>query len=262
MRLTQVQDIGGCRAVVRTVKAVRALANFYKHSDIKHKLDHIDDYIERPQESGYRGIHLIYKYYSDKKETYNDLKIEMQLRSPPQHAWATAVETAGTFIQQALKSSIGDQEWLRFFQLMGTAVAFREGTTPVPGTYETLDGLVPELADYARRLDVERRLPAFGDALQVLDHPSVQDADYYLLKIDPAARQVTVTGYKRPQLERAEQEYLDAEKATSKTEADAVLVSVESLASLRRAYPNYFADTGVFIDLLRKTLEPFGMAAR
>ena len=186
----------------------------------------------------------------------------MQLRSPPQHAWATAVETVGTFVQQALKSSIGDQEWLRFFQLMGTAVAFREGTASVPGTYEAPEELVPELAEYSRRLDVERRLPAFGEALQVLDHPSVQDADYYLLKIDPAAQQVTVTGYKRPQLERAEREYLNVEKALSKTNADAVLVSVESLASLRRAYPNYFADTGVFIGLLRETLKPLEVAAR
>jgi hypothetical protein len=40
---------------------------------------------------------------------YNDLKIEMQLRSQYQHAWATAVETVGTFIGQALKSSIGPE---------------------------------------------------------------------------------------------------------------------------------------------------------
>lgn len=32
---------------------------------------------------------------------------------------------------------------------------------------------------------------------------------------------------------------------------DVVLVSVESLAALRRAYPNYFLDTEVFLDIVR-----------
>ena len=43
--------------------------------------------------SGYRGVHLIYRYNSDRKTEYNTLLIEMQLRSQLQHAWATAVET-------------------------------------------------------------------------------------------------------------------------------------------------------------------------
>jgi hypothetical protein len=35
---------------------------------------------------------------------------------------------------------------------------------------------------------------------------------------------------------------------------DAVLVSVDSLAALPRAYPNYFADTRVFMELLSQAL--------
>jgi hypothetical protein len=46
IRLSQMQDIGGCRAVVSSVSKVRQLVAAYKTSDIKHKLDHIDDYIE------------------------------------------------------------------------------------------------------------------------------------------------------------------------------------------------------------------------
>jgi ppGpp synthetase/RelA/SpoT-type nucleotidyltranferase len=257
MRLTQMQDIGGCRAVVRSVEAVQELADIYRRSDIKHKRDPIDDYIAQPQSTGYRGIHLKFRYHSDKKETYNGLRIEMQLRSQLQHAWATAVETVGTFVQQALKSSMGDDEWLRFFALMGTAVAFREGTPPVPGTHDTKEKLLPELYHYARALDVENRLQAYSEALQILEQPSAADADYYLLKIDPSERQVTVKGFKRFDLEKAEQEYLEVEKSLSKQQADAVLVSVESLASLRRAYPNYFADTGLFADMLKQSLRGF-----
>ena len=90
----------------------------------------IDDYISAPKASGYRGVHLMYRYKSDKKKTiYNDLKIEMQIRSRYQHAWATAVETVGIFVGQALKTSMGDDRWLRFFALMGSAIAIREKTT-------------------------------------------------------------------------------------------------------------------------------------
>jgi (p)ppGpp synthase/HD superfamily hydrolase len=105
MKLSQMQDIGGCRAVVSSVHDVRQLVKRYKASDIKHKLLSEDDYIQHPKTSGYRSYHLIYKYFSDKKATHNGLRIEVQIRSQLQHAWATAVETVGTFVRQALKSS-------------------------------------------------------------------------------------------------------------------------------------------------------------
>jgi hypothetical protein len=256
IRLSQMQDIGGCRAIVDNVAQVRKLVNLYKKSGIKHKLDHIDDYIDKPQKSGYRGVHLIYRYYSDRKPTYNGLKIEMQIRSPLQHAWATAVETVGTFIKQALKSSQGEEEWLRFFALMGTAIAHRERTAAVSDTPTKKVELKRSLQKYATKLDVERRLRTYGAALQTLEQPSAQNAHYYLLRLDPALNQVTVTGYKFNELEQASQEYLAVERdLKNHIGSDAVLVSVESLDSLRRAYPNYFFDTNVFIDAVNIALK-------
>jgi hypothetical protein len=38
--------------------------------------------------------------------------------------------------------------------------------------------------------------------------------------------------------------------------SDAVLVSVDSMETLRRAYPNYFLDTGVFVDVMEEILAP------
>jgi (p)ppGpp synthase/HD superfamily hydrolase len=125
LRLSQMQDIGGCRAVVRSVGAVVALHGLYRESQIKHRYLHHDDYIQTPRASGYRGVHLIYRYYSDKNPAYNGLKIEMQLRTRLQHAWATAVETVGAFKDQPLKSGLGDEQWLRFFALMGSILAMR-----------------------------------------------------------------------------------------------------------------------------------------
>lgn len=255
IRLSQMQDIGGCRAIVSSVGKVEEVVKRYKESDIKHRLDHIDDYIFKPKPSGYRGVHLIYRYYSDRKETYNGLKVEIQLRSQLQHAWATAVETVGTFIRQALKSSQGQEEWLRFFALMGTAIALREHTPLVPETPTDKKELKEELRGYSHRLDVEGHLHTFGTALQTLEAPSGFDphAHYFLLRLDAAAKSVSVTGYRSNELEKASQDYLAIERAiVEQPNVDAVLVSVESVTALRRAYPNYFLDTHAFIEAVKQ----------
>lgn len=249
LRLSQVQDFGGCRAVLQSVGDVSALASLYKKGDLKHKLVRLDDYMSKPQDSGYRGVHLIWRYYSDKKTTYNGLQIEMQLRSQMQHAWATAVETVGAFTRQALKASQGERDWLRFFALMGTGMAFLEGTASVPNTPATREDLVDELRALAANLDVRNRLRAFGTALSTLEE--VQgDAHYFLLMLDPAAERVTVKGFARPELELAEAEYLAAETSVLENEERlVVLVSVDSVNVLKRAYPNYFLDTQLFVNL-------------
>lgn len=77
MRLSMMQDIGGCRAVMSNVKQVEKLVHDYMTSDIKHKLQQEDDYIKNLKPSGYRGVHLIYRYNGRKTE-YNGLKIEIQ----------------------------------------------------------------------------------------------------------------------------------------------------------------------------------------
>jgi len=258
MKLSQMQDIGGCRAVVKSVAAVRELDNFYlKISNIKHERVSWDDYISSPQASGYRGIHLVYRYYSDKKakSAYNGRKIEMQLRSRYQHAWATAVETVGAFVREALKSSSGPDDWLRFFALMGTVIASRERTAPVPNTPNAQGELIAELSHYATKLNVENRLRAFGNTLRTIEQGAETSSHYYLLKLDPDESQLTVVGFKMNELERAQQTYNEAENSVrDKAGTDAVLVSVDSLAALRRAYPNYFADTRVFLELLNQAL--------
>ena len=182
-------------------------------SDIKRALTQKDDYIDTPKESGYRGIHLIYRYFSDKKTDYNTLKVEVQLRSQLQHAWATAVESVGAFIQQALKSSLGEQDWLRFFALMGTAIAIRENSTPVPDTPTTYGELVKELREYANALDVASRLATFGAAMQITESPRRDSDHYFLLEVNHKTKLVTVTGFKQAESDKATAKYLEVEKS-------------------------------------------------
>lgn len=253
MNFARMQDIGGCRAVVKSVAHVNNLVKLYQESEIKHKLEKMDNYIETPKISGYQGVHLVYKYFSDRRQTYNGLSIEMQFRSPLMHAWATAVETVGTFIQQALKSSQGEEEWLRFFSLMGSAIALREHTQLVPNTPIEKNELKKELRDYIKRLNVHHRLNTFGAALETLGQPTDPKAYYYLLELNPTANSVTVRSYRYKELERASNDYLAAERLSNRQSGtDAVLVSVDSMAALRKAYPNYFLDTAVFLEAVTK----------
>ena len=256
MKLSQIQDIGGCRAVLDSVDDVERLKDYYLHnSNMKHQRATVDDYIACPKASGYRGVHIVYRYRSDKNERYNDMKIEMQLRSRYQHAWATAVETVGTFVQQALKSSIGHKEWLHFFELMGTAIAIREERPVVPSTPSTKERLLNELQDYTLRLDVPNRLRGYGNAMKAIRQHATKKTQYYLLELDPSESQLTITGFKQNELQRAQIKYSEAERRVrERTGTDAVLVSVDRLTALERAYPNYFADTRVFLELLDQTL--------
>jgi hypothetical protein len=245
MRLSHMQDIGGCRAVVRNVRMVRELANVYKKCRTKHKLLRFDDYLNKPRESGYRGIHLIYAYQSAAKRIYNGHKIEIQLRSRQQHAWATTVETVDVFTGQALKGGRGTQEWQRFFALMGTYIAAKEGSPSVPDTPSDPINLRDQIQKYVTDLDVFNHLWSYQATLQTKDVPG---ADYYLLELDAEKQQTMIIGYKKSELDEAQNYYLYLEKSIAgQRDKDAVLVSVSSLESLKRAYPNYFADTHVFI---------------
>src|SRR5262249_20690846 len=148
-------------------------------SRTKNVLDHIDNYIDRPQSTGYRGIHLIYRFTSTSTlSACSGLKIEVQLRSPLQHAWATAVETVGVFTQQALKSSRGEADWLRFFELMGTVVAVKEDTARVANTPDNNAELVEQIGSFEKQLDLINRLDGFRRALREVEEPEQPDARY------------------------------------------------------------------------------------
>jgi len=255
MKLTQIQDIAGCRAIVTSVSDVYQLVKAYKESEIRHKLVHEDDYIKQPKESGYRSYHLVYQYYSDRKaKQWNGLKVEVQLRSVLQHAWATAVETVGIFIRHALKSSQGDTEWLRFFQLMGTAIAIREHQLPVPNTPHNRIELKQQLQERGKALDVENRLRTFSTTLKSVEEVGVRKGAYFLLELDVTAQRTKVTSYSYDDREKAQEDYSKAER--SGQSQDVVLVSAENIKALKSAYPNYFLDMRKFIAAVAQAVAP------
>jgi len=206
----------------------------------------------------------MYRYESDRSPTYNGRLIEMQLRSRLQHAWATSVETVGTFLQQSLKSSQGSAEWLRFFALASGVFAKAERTAPIPGIPEHHNELLGELVEIGTRIDVRRRLRTYATALDVAQDAGDEAAHFFLLSLEPAAGRLSVRTFKKSELAEATDLYLKEEQALAEADgAEVVLVSVDSLEALRRAYPNYFLDTAVFFsELHRLTGRTFGVSAK
>lgn len=249
--LSAMQDIGGCRVVLANISQVEKLVKEYLNSDLKHKLLYQDDYITMPKRSGYRGVHLVYSYASDRKETYNGLKIEIQLRTLLQHAWATAVEVVGFFRRELLKSSEGDPVWKHFFKLMAAEIVFVEKAAfGIPGIPADRDAVRDQLRRCAARLDAFDQLRIMGTGVKDVVEIDIPGAHYFLLELDTAARKLKITGYKLNARQRATWEYGQIERAIlGSEEREAVLVSAQSMADLKRAYINYFLDMSRFIEL-------------
>jgi ppGpp synthetase/RelA/SpoT-type nucleotidyltranferase len=255
MKLSQMQDIGGCRSILSKITHVRQLVKKYQESDLKHELDAVDDYIDSPKQSGCRGVHLIYRCKYDKTNSmvFNGQSIEIQIRTKLQHSWATAVETVGTLLKQSLKSSQGEERWLRFFALVGSAFASIEKSPSVPSTPSKKAELQTELKAAIAELDAVNTLKMYGKALQVVEPHVKSRYRYFLLKLEPAANNMQIIGFETKDLDRATRSYLQAEKdLDDKAGAEAVLVASDSIQSLKRAYPNYFLDTDRFVSELEK----------
>ena len=174
MQLARMQDIGGCRAILSNVDQVAQLAKVYVGGIKKNPRSRIElvgyhDYINEPKSDGYRSYHLIFKYRSDSKQSqkYNGLRIEIQLRSQLQHAWATAVETVSTFTGQALKANVGRESWKRFFVLMGMAIERQERPSLINDTQLAGAELKEELLALCESLQVRNMLMGYRVALQI-----------------------------------------------------------------------------------------------
>jgi len=258
MKLSQMQDIAGCRVVMSNVELAKKLyKEGYIRGDLKHKKVNEKDYITNPKEDGYRSVHLIYRYKSDKegKKEYNGLLVEVQIRSKLQHLWATAIETVDFFTRQAIKSNEGQKEWTDFFRLVSSAFAIMENTPIVPNTPMDEKELYSKIKEKEKELQVIKVMDGWAQAVQVFEKVSKEkpNLQFFLLELDITGEKLNITGYTKGQEEKAISDYANAEKRNQgKKEYDVVLVGVDAANDLRKAYPNYFADTKDFLENLKK----------
>ena len=252
MNLARMQDIGGIRAVVSNMKEVRELEQQYKKGTRVFSIVRGGkDYINFPKNSGYRSIHQIFK-------CKNGFSIELQIRTQVQHAWATAVETMGTFLNHSLKSSEGPEEWLKFFSLASSAFAVLESTPRSPDFKHLSDqetfGL---LLKKEQELDVLNKLSGFRVVAKRITDDN-RKGQYHLITLDLDKMTANIRSYEQRDVRIANEDYSNMEEMVSEGHnLQVVLVTSESISALKKAYPSFFLDSQNFakqIGVVRKAL--------
>jgi putative GTP pyrophosphokinase len=81
MRLSQMEDVAGCRAVLVDHDALARVAERIR---LNWEIEGEDNYIAKPKPDGYRALHL--------RTLRDDYRIEIQLRTQSAHAWAEIVD--------------------------------------------------------------------------------------------------------------------------------------------------------------------------
>jgi len=103
-----------------------------------------------------------------------------------------------------------------------------------------------------RKLGVIHRLQQYAHITQQITRKKRGvNFDWYVLQMMPEAGRVIVKGFSLDAFEEAQKSLFHLESVFKGTKNLAVLVATASLNELRRAYPNYFADTKFFIEVLR-----------
>lgn len=243
MRLTQMQDIGGCRVIVDSLADVRCVVDALTSlRNEEFQVVRRTSYTENPREAtGYRSEHLVYRVRCDDSGV-ETVRLEVQVRSRLQHAWATAVEVASLVADEDLKSGSGDGRWVSLFRAIGELFARQEGAPALRelGSSQHLCGEVRrQLGDLVRLLDA---------SLAVSIHPVAKHVAYQLVSIDRESRSLSIQTFNAGQSIAAIFAYGRAEEDARKSHGrlHVALVSARDAEELRDAYGNYFYETAEF----------------
>lgn len=122
MKLSRMQDIGGCRAILQGGhdEVRRVAARIERNWTIKHQKHYT---LAEPAPSGYRALHIVVQR--------DGRLIEIQLRTPREQDWAEAIERTDKRLGIDLKSGRGPRVVLDYFRLAAEGLAMEDaGVTP------------------------------------------------------------------------------------------------------------------------------------
>ena len=253
MPLPAMHDIAGCRMVFASTEDLFAVRSSMHFARWRHSLTHDPeryDYIQSPKLTGYRGIHDVYEYKVNSVGgvSWNGLKVEIQYRTMPQHAWATAVEVADLITSNRIKFADATKHYMRYFQLASEIIA---------RTAEDSTSCFPQMTDKELKeefLSADRRL----GLLQTFDNlrgtssrrVTFRRNTLLIFRFDLPEGEDALEVRTFENVNRAIEAYDELEKEFGKN-ADIVLVRGESEANIRDAFRNYFSDARAFVDLVR-----------
>lgn len=270
LQLSTMNDIGGCRIIVKNEKTVYKLVReIRKHTTFVLRVDYIKD----PRDSGYRSVHLVGKY-NNKDGISRD--IELQIRTKIQHSWATAVEIVDIFTNQSIKSNIGEGNWPIFFKQAGLQFTLFDNNPYLNsitiankmdknfaahylgefGSKYSSDTIfrqsAKEVSRLSEQLNILNKFQVFTQSLHFTSQQIEQNSNegYYLIVIEydgQAKYTIGLKFFKKDDIDIATSEYSKEEKQTFLNKKFlTALISTSKVGNIAEAYPNYFADSSSF----------------
>jgi len=273
MELKNMQDIGGIRLVLSSQKQLdtmlKILTNemcFYKNNN---ELVKLDNYIKHPKFDGYRSIHIVGVFQNNDKD---DRKIEFQLRTRLQHSWATTLEIIDIFTQQNLKSDSGYQQYKIFFknvsdlfQLIESFKSFqknnieelRKNLLDQLETNEILFQKGYEILSFLRQgnenTTIKDQLQLYCLSLKELNNKlnKIDKNSFILIRLNISTRKIEHENFSKKDSKEALKRYSLYEQTLSENPNIIVaLLSTDAIGGLQEAYPNYFADSEMFLQYI------------
>nr|WP_227981633.1 RelA/SpoT domain-containing protein [Agarivorans sp. B2Z047] len=264
--VTNMNDIGGCRAIFPDISSLRKVrekltATIENEAKTKIKIKNVHDYIAepKPNDCGYRSVHIIYRYEHSSGKAFN---IEAQLRTKMQHIWATTVEIIDILERTNIKthSHSPDNEktskqvkWEELLSIMSQYIASEERAVTL--SPEELIYFASRLQDLNNDINALSRLRSFNMMSESVPNLDSKTTRHVLLVINESKLETMVI----QELENHNQAisiYNEIENAISNVEGlNTLLVSTKNMAQLADAYPNYVGDCLSFIKLLEKAMQ-------
>lgn len=245
MNLARMQDIAGCRLIFEDEAQ---LYEFRENLNTNNRFDHElvndpdqYDYIKSPKPTGYRGVHDIYRYRARTVggRPWNGLLVEIQYRTLPQHAWATAVEIAGNITVHQPKFDRADEPVMDFFRYTSEVIArHAENRGSIYPKYEAkelvssflyLERITGLLESLRNLRPITEQITKRGNFVMYIDNNGAFHAEAFESQVQAIRR------------------LFELEEETGESP---VMARADNIDALKIAYRNYFSDANDFVALV------------
>lgn len=256
--VSAMHDFAGCRMIFNDIQQLEKFRAYLHSSQVMRNVEHVlrhdpskYDYIAHPKNTGYRGIHDVYRHYprgssrSEKRKPWDGLLVELQYRTRAQHAWATAVEISDLLDGERTKFDLDESERGRFFAIASEIIARRHENLSNSFLETSTENLLAELQHLEAKMGILRRLELLK---QFEDEENLQNHNVLnIYRKDDGSLALDVIPFKSaaPAIEKATQ--LEA----SDDSLNAVYVRSDNPKQLRSAYRNYFYDPVDFVHMIQ-----------
>lgn len=242
VRLTQLQDIGGCRIIVNSNKDVNDLVLFVEgkiSSQSNLKKLRLTDYREKGRDvTGYRSVHMMIE--ADKRV------LELQIRSRIQHYWAESIERTSVIYGRHLKEQDGDPEVISYFkELSDVFYEIESGRDPSVQSKISLDKRRVKAQEIIELSDKNKVFDSFVNEDIVKTLTSTQglseSLNNWIIVFDWNSGDFITWESVGRNTEEAVKKYVEYENQfTSDKNYEVVMIGSSDIATVRQTHSHYF----------------------